>query len=256
MIKSFFLFLPLSAILFVSCATNPVSVSKTGETQIDTTPQPQSESLVANGKRTFDVYKRTKATVSNSQVSRVGNRIQRVVPLQSAEWEFVTFDNTTPNAFALPGGKVGVHTGIIPIAKNDAGLATILAHEIAHVSLNHHDQSSTRSTVTGLLGAVANAALGAGVGQIVQTGANLGYSLPNSRKNEIAADQVGLMFMARAGYDPREAINFWQRFSDYKSANGGGAGTEFLSTHPLDTTRIGKLHEIMPIAVAEYNKNR
>ncbi len=247
--------LSCSALLFVSCATSPVS-SSNGQTYIDTTPKPQSAATIASGQRTFEVYKRSKPTTSNSQVTRVGNRIKSVVPLQGAAWEFVTFSNSTPNAFALPGGKVGVHTGILPIAKNDAGLATILAHEIAHVSLNHHENRSKTSAMTGVLGSVLNSALGGGYSQIIQTGSSLAVNLPNSRANEIAADQVGLMYMARAGYDPREAINFWQRFAAYKQSQGSGASSSFFSTHPLDSTRIAKLKEVLPLAIAEYNKGR
>ena len=249
------LLLASSALFFVSCATSPVSTSN-GKTYVDTTPQPQSAAMVATGKRTFEVYKRSKPMVANSQVARVGNRVKNVVPLQSAAWEFVTFQNTTPNAFALPGGKVGVHTGILPIAKSDAGLATILAHEIAHVSLNHHDKRSQTSAITSIGGAILNSALGGGYDQIIQTGGQLAVNLPNSRANEIAADQVGLMYMARAGYDPREAINFWQRFAAYKQSQGAGSSSAFFSTHPLDSTRIAKLKEILPLAIAEYEKGR
>lgn len=244
-----------STLFFVSCVTSPVSTSN-GKTYIDTRPQPQSAEMVATGKRTFEQYKRSKPRVSNSQVTRVGNRIKNVVPLQGAAWEFVTFQNTTPNAFALPGGKVGVHTGILPIAKSDAGLATILAHEIAHVALNHHDSRSKTGAITSIGGAILNSALGGGYSQLIQTGSQLAINLPNSRGNEIAADQVGLMYMARAGYDPREAINFWQRFAAYKQAKGASGSSDFFSTHPLDSTRIAKLKQVLPLAIAEYEKHR
>lgn len=250
------LFLSLSAVIFVSCASNPVSYSDNGQLKIDTTPKPQSATMIANGARTFEQYKRTKARVSNSQVTRVGNRIKSVVPLSNAAWEFVTFNDRTPNAFALPGGKVGVHTGILPISQNDAGLATIVAHEIAHVTLDHHGNRANTSAITGLGGAILDAALGGGYSQIINTGSQLAINLPNSRQNEIAADQVGLIYMARAGYDPREAIKFWERFAAYKQQNGGSASAPFLSTHPLDSTRISKLKEVLPAAIAEYNKSR
>ena len=132
--------LALPCLIFASCATSPISVGANGATQVDLSPKPQSSSLIQKGVQTFEAYKKSKKQVSNAQVTRVGNRLKRVVPLQGAQWEFATFENATPNAFALPGGKIGVHTGILPIAQSDAGLATILAHEIAHVSLNHHQQ--------------------------------------------------------------------------------------------------------------------
>jgi len=250
--KNALLLLPFAFV--VSCATSPVSTSD-GKTYINTTPKAQSQSQIASGIRTFEVYKKSKPITSSAQVTRVGNRIKNVVPLSGARWEFVTFNNSTPNAFALPGGKVGVHTGILPISKTDAGLATILAHEIAHVSLDHHGSRQKTQTLAGLGGALINSALGGGYGQMINQGAQLGINLPNSRKNEIAADQVGLMYMARAGYDPREAISFWERFAAYKQRQGAQQAAIF-STHPLDSTRISKLKEILPVAVAEYQKSR
>ncbi len=249
-----YIFICLAALLIFSCSTSPVSQSSAA-TQIDTTPRPQSPAMVASGIRTFEMYKRSKPRVSNVQVNRVANRVKRVIQLPSAQWEFVTFKNSTPNAFALPGGKVGVHTGILPIAKNDAGLATIIAHEIAHVSLNHHQQKKNRSALVGIGGSLLNSALGGGYGQIIQTGGQLAFNLPNSRKNEIEADQIGLIYMARAGYDPREAIYFWQRFAAYKNTQGQ-SGTSFFSTHPLDNVRIAKLKQVLPTAIAEYEKSR
>lgn len=239
--------------IFISCATSPVSYNDQGQMQVDTNPTAQSPEMIQSGIRTFETYKRSKPHTSNSQVARVGNRIKNVVPLQGAQWEFVTFQNSTPNAFALPGGKVGVHTGILPIAKNDAGLATILAHEIAHVSLNHHGKKQSRQAIVGLGGALVNAALGGGYSNQISSLGQLGVNLPNSRGAEIEADQVGLMYMAKAGYDPREAINFWSRFAQYKNSKGQSSSPLF-STHPLSSTRIEKLKKVLPVALAEYNR--
>ncbi len=240
-------------LLLVSCASSPVS-SSNGVTTIET-PKTQSAATIASGKRTFELYKQTKAQTSNVQVARVGSRVKSVVSMPSAEWEFVTFSNSTPNAFALPGGKVGIHTGILPIAKTDAGLAAIVAHEIAHVTLNHSEKRASRSALTGLGGSILNAALGGGYDSVISTGSALAINLPNSRSQEIAADQVGLIYMAQAGYDPREAISFWERFSAYKKSAGSGASSEFFSTHPLDSQRIAKLKEVLPLALAEYQKH-
>jgi len=250
------LFLSLSAVVFVSCASvNPVS-NNDGKIQVDTTPKNQSASLLSSGKEAFEQYKRTLPIVSNSQVTRVGNRLKRVVPFSNAEWEFVTFKDDTPNAFALPGGKVGVNSGIIPIAKTDAGLATILAHEIAHVTLDHHQSSQNGRTITGIGGVLLDVALGGGYSEIIQTTGQVAFNLPLSRKNEIAADQVGLVYMAQAGYDPREAVKFWERFGQYKHSHGSGSSSDFLSTHPHDSKRIEALKEILPYAIEEYNKAR
>jgi len=248
-------FLSFITLAFAACATSPVYTDSTGTINIDTTAKTQSQATIATGIRTFEAYKRSKKTTKNSQVTRVGHRIKNVVPLTGAQWEFVTFQNSVPNAFALPGGKVGVHTGILPIAKNDAGLATILAHEIAHVSRNHHEARAKRSALVGLGGAILNSALGGGYSDVIGAGGQLAINLPNSRSAEIEADQVGLIYMARAGYDPREAINFWTRFSEYKKSTGQ-SGTAFFSTHPLDATRIARLKQVLPIAIKEYEKSR
>jgi len=248
------LLLSLSAVIFVSCATtNPVS-SHNGQTTVNTTPQNQSASLVRQGEQAFAQYKKTRPMIANAQVTRVGNRLKRVVPNSSAKWEFVTFRDNTPNAFALPGGKVGVHSGILPITKTDAGLATVLAHEIAHVTLDHHKSKQQQQAITGLGAVLIDAALGGGYSQALQSVGQVAFNLPLSRENEIAADQVGLVYMAQAGYDPREAITFWERFSQYKHSHGRGATSDFLSTHPHDTKRIAALKQILPYAMEQYKK--
>ncbi len=243
---------PLSALFLVSCAT--VSTSNSPRQILDATrPIPQSAATVASGIRTFEMYKRTKPRVANTQVQRVGNRIKNVVPLTNAQWEFVTFKNSTPNAFALPGGKVGVHDGFLPITQTDAGLATILSHEIAHVTLNHHEQARRNSGLVGLGGALLGSALGSQYSGLINTTSELAFNLPNSRKNETEADRVGLIYMARAGYDPREAIKFWERFNAYNKQHGRQLSA-FLSTHPLNETRINTLKQTLPIAMVEYQK--
>lgn len=244
----------LASVILLSCA--PVtSYNSAGQLQLDTSSKSQSPELVATGVRTFEVYKRSKKRVSNSQVSRVASRIQRVVNLPGAQWEFVTFENSVPNAFALPGGKVGIHTGILPIAKTDAGLAAIVAHEIAHVTRGHHASQQRRQKMVGLGGIILNQALGGGNQNAIDTVGQVAINLPNSRAAEIEADQVGLIYMARAGYNPNEAIGFWERFSAYKGSQGQQSSPLF-STHPLDNTRIAKLKKALPLAMAEYNKNR
>lgn len=246
--------LSLLPVLLFSCAA-PSSVSPSGQVAI----RPQSLGLVNTGKRQFQQLKAKTPRVSNSQVQRVANRLTKVIQLPRAEWEFVTFKNNTPNAFALPGGKVGIHTAILPITKNDAGLATVLAHEIAHVSSNHHAARQQRSQTIGIGSAILGGILGAQTGNNytgqIQQGATLAFGLPFSRSQESDADRAGLIFMAKAGYDPREAIGFWQRFAAYNRSKGA-ATPAFLRTHPLDTQRIADLQAFLPIALAEYNKTR
>jgi metalloendopeptidase OMA1, mitochondrial len=195
-------------------------------------------------------------------LQRVGTRIARVAKLPNARWEFVLFESNDPNAFALPGGKVGVYTGILPITKDDAGLATVVAHEIAHASARHGAERVSQGMVAQVGGAVLSAALGAyGIGGATQDlamqayglGTQYGVLLPYSRTQELEADRIGLLYMARAGYDPREAIAFWQRFAAYNSGKGGSA-PEFLSTHPLDQNRIAQLQKFMPQALAQYQR--
>jgi predicted Zn-dependent protease len=171
----------------------------------------------------------------------------------------VLFDDAkTPNAFCLPGGKVGVYTGILPITKDEAGLATVVGHEVAHAVARHGAERVSQ----GLLFQLGGQALDVAMKNNSQTarqvalsayglGGQVGVLLPYSRKQESEADHIGLLYMARAGYDPRAAVDFWKRFAAYKDQHGGGQ-PEFLSTHPLDETRIRLLEALMPQAVAEY----
>jgi len=197
-----------------------------------------------------------------AEVQRVGARIAAVAPVAHAKWEFVLFEDKSPNAFALPGGKVGINTGILPITKNEAGLATIIGHEVAHVVARHGAERMSQDLMIKLGGSALSAALGpnAGVtGDVVRQaygiGTAVGVALPYSRAHELEADQLGLLFMARAGYDPREAIAFWERFRAYGKRQGGRP-PEFLSTHPMDDKRIAALQRHLPRAIAEYERAR
>ncbi|MCG6897433.1 MAG: M48 family metallopeptidase [Thiocapsa sp.] len=197
-----------------------------------------------------------------AQLQSVGRRIAGVVSIPHAEWEFVLFESDEPNAFALPGGKIGVNTGILPITKNEAGLATVIAHEIAHVTARHGAERMSQGLLVQIGGTALSAALG---GQSPVTrdvamqayglGTKVGVMLPYSRVQEYEADRIGLLYMARAGFDPNEAIAFWQRFQAYNHGRGGRS-PEFLSTHPLDAGRIAELQRYLPRAMAEYERTR
>jgi predicted Zn-dependent protease len=172
-------------------------------------------------------------------------------------WEVsVIKDDKTKNAFALPGGKIAVYTGIFPIAKNEAGLAAILGHEVVHALARHGAERMSQGMVA--QAAVVGASLGAasqGINpQIAQLAggalANYGFILPFSRKHESEADYVGLLLAAQAGYDPQEAIHVWERME----AAGGAQPAEFLSTHPSHGTRIKQLDEHMPEALGIYQQ--
>ena len=180
--------------------------------------------------------------------------------MPNAEWEFVVFDDADQiNAFAMPGGKVAVYTGLFKVAKTDADLAVVIGHEIAHVVAKHGSERITQQVLA------AGGALAVNLGtqkmdasdrQIVLVGygaaASLGYLLPYSRLHESEADEIGILYAAEAGYDPRVAIDFWQRMS----ASKDGGVPEILSTHPSDSTRIRRLQAMMPDALQIYEAGR
>ncbi len=197
----------------------------------------------------------------NAMLQRVGQRVAAVAPLPNARWEFVLFDDpNTANAFCLPGGKVGIYTGILPITKDENGLATVIGHEVAHAVARHGGERVSQALIMQMGGEALESALSSQPAQtrslVLQgygLGSKVGVILPYSRAHEMEADELGLLYMARAGYDPRSAIEFWQRFREH-AREKGGAPPEFLSTHPMDTRRIAQIEALMPKALAEYQK--
>ena len=243
--------------LFSGCTTVPV----TGRSQLNLMSPGQEMQL---GLTSFDQLKKetpiSKNPVANALVQKVGKRIAAVAQpdMPAAQWEFVVFESKEANAFCLPGGKVGVYTGIFQITKDEGGMATVLGHEIAHAVARHGGERMSEAMLiqTGgqlLSVSTANsdprwqaiAALAYGVGSQV------GVQLPHNRKQESEADQIGLIYMARAGYDPEAAVAFWQRFGAY-SAQQGNNTPAFLRTHPTDETRVQQLKAWMPRAKAEF----
>ena len=188
----------------------------------------------------------------NDLVAQVGRRIAAVANRPDYAWGFRVIDKNVANAFALPGGKVAVYTGLFPYAQTEAGLATVLAHEVAHV-LAHHGAERISQNMLAQIGLSAlQVGLGNGDPGIVQ-GVALAYGilgeLPFNRRQESEADHIGLILMAKAGYDPREAIGLWERME----AGQGGAGLpEFLSTHPSGETRIQQIQQWLPEALQYY----
>ncbi|NNE92006.1 MAG: M48 family metallopeptidase [Verrucomicrobiales bacterium] len=198
----------------------------------------------------------------NAMLQRVGARLSKVMPVPNAEWEFLVFEDDSPNAFALPGGKVGVHTGIFKITGNEAGLASVVGHEVAHVVARHSGERVSQGVVSAVAVAGASELIGRKTdsrgAQVAGTTALGGIAMLQnrafSRQQELEADQLGALYMARAGYDPRESVELWKRFAAYKDQAGQGGGPAILSTHPVDEVRIRALEQFMPRALQEYRR--
>jgi metalloendopeptidase OMA1, mitochondrial len=192
-------------------------------------------------------------------VVRVAQRLARSTgeAARDFKWQVNLVNNRQVNAFCLPGGKIVVFTGILPYAQTEAGLAAVMGHEMAHAVARHGSQRLLRTSLAQTVMMGANFSMGNMDPQQRQTimaalgaGAQYGMILPFSREHETEADQMGLLYMARAGYDPHEAISFWERMS---TAGGSGA-PEFASTHPSHARRIQDLQEFLPKAMAEYQR--
>lgn len=242
--------------LLGGCATEPV----TGRRQlILLSPAEEMQLGLSEFEKLKQQLPRSKDAAAQALVERVGRRIAAVADLPGAQWEFVLFESKEPNAFCLPGGKVGVYTGILPITRDEAGLATVIGHEVAHAAARHGAERVSRGMALNVLGQVAGSYLGRenpDVAPYFNTayglGAQLGLVLPHSREQEARADQIGLIYMARAGYPPEAAVEFWRRFAEYNRQRGGSQGLWFLRTHPLDEDRIANLQKYLPQARQEF----
>lgn len=246
--------------LFSGCT----SVQETGRKQLMLVSPAQEAQM---GLAAFDQVKQeekiSKDPALNTRIQRIGKRIAASVgrEIPNAQWEFVVFDSPTVNAFALPGGKVGVYTGLIKIASSDDEIAVVMGHEIAHVTSRHGAERTSQNY------AIAGVGLLAAIGMEVKDvdpakrnmalaaygmGTQVGLALPYSRLHETEADSVGLRFAAGAGYDPRAGATFWRKMA----AQGGAKPPEFLSTHPSDATRIANLNKLAPQYMALYQQSR
>lgn len=251
----------LAAVLLGGCQT----VAETGRSQLLLIDSSQEMKL---GFTEFEKLKKntpiSKDTKMTALINRVGNRIASVAKLPGARWEFVLFDKPdVANAFCLPGGKVGIFSGILPVTKTEAGLATVMAHEVAHAVARHGAERMSEGMLFQLGGSILQSAMkdkSVATQKVINSsyglGGQLGVMLPHSRKQELEADHIGVLYMARAGYPPDDAIAFWKRFSNYKSSTGksGSSLNEFFSTHPVDSTRIRNLQKLMPRAQLEYQR--
>ena len=205
------------------------------------------------------------------QVRKVGNRIAKAAEeflidsglgskVDEYNWEFnLIEDDETINAWCMPGGKVAVYTGILPIAQDDNGLAVVMGHEVAHAIAEHGNERMSQSLIVSLGGLALSVALEKKPEKTQDLfltafgiGASVGFILPYSRLHESEADRIGLVLTARAGYDPREAIAFWQRMRE----KGGPRPPEFLSTHPVPESRIKNIRSLIPEAMPYYEKSK
>jgi predicted Zn-dependent protease len=249
----------LAVAVLSGCSTVPV----TGRSQLTLLTASEEMQL---GLSSFEQMKKgtpiSSEPAANALVQKVGKRIAAVAgpDMPNAQWEFVVFQSQDANAFCLPGGKVGVYTGILPITKDEAGLATVIGHEVAHAVARHGGERMSEAIVIQGLGNLLGAGLSKADPAWQAVGATaygvttaVGRELPHSRTQESEADQIGLIYMARAGYDPEAAVQFWQRFAAVNQQQGASTPA-FLRTHPTDETRIRQLREWMPRAKAEYER--
>jgi predicted Zn-dependent protease len=258
------LLLVLLCALLTACTTVPL----TGRNQLILIPDSQVMAL------SFDQYDQflskhevIKGTTAAQMVHRVGGRIQKAVAaylvqngqadlLNGYQWEFNLVKDKQVNAFCMPGGKVVVFTGILAITGDETGLATVMGHEIGHAIARHGNERMSQGLVAQLGGVALGTALSSRPRETQELfmaafglGAQVGVLLPYGRLQETEADHLGLIFMAMAGYDPRRAVDFWQRMDSQKDKN---APPQFLSTHPSHATRIANIKGYLPTAMGYY----
>ena len=256
----------LLAVLLVlaACSTVPI----TGRSQVTLISQ---SSMLAMSFQQYDEFLSTHPTIENSPearlVKKVGRRIQEAVEryfaanglsqqLDDYRWEFHLVQDIAANAWCMPGGKVVIYTGILPLTRDETGLAVVMGHEIAHAVARHGSERMSQVLVAQLGGMALSRAL-AEKPEATQSlwmaaygvGTQFGLLLPYSRLHEKEADHLGLIFMAMAGYDPRAAVDFWGRMTEQ---GAGRKPPEFLSTHPSDRTRIQQIRHLLPEARQYY----
>jgi len=265
MIRSIISLFVLSAMI-IACSKNAL----TGKGQFTLLPESELQTMATTEYQQFLSSNKVVATSNNrdaEMVRRVGQRITKAVDAYYAEkgmtdklagfkWEYNLVDDKAVNAWCMPGGKIVVYTGLLPITQNEAALAAVMGHEVSHALLQHGNQRMSQGLAQ-QLGGVALSVAVANKPQQTQNlflgaygaGTQLGVLLPFSRKHELEADDWGLKFSAMAGYNPQEAINLWKRM---EQASGGQKPPEFMSTHPSEGRRIEQLEKLMPAALKYY----
>lgn len=255
MCRSKLLILTLFSVLVASCSTSP-----TGRGQLIFKSDAELEAQAAS---TFNAYRATlPLTTDRAKIDFVACVAQAVVselnpPYSDIEWELAIFEDQQVNAFAMPGGKIGVYTGILEVTDDEHQLAAVIGHEIAHVTAKHVNERASRGALTGIGIEALAVIMGGGytggaytAQQAMSAGAALGMELPMGRGQESEADVVGLEYMAKAGFDPRAAVDLWQNMA----ALGGKKPPEHLSTHPASETRIENLISQWQKTLPIYNQ--
>jgi predicted Zn-dependent protease len=254
----------IGIIIFISCQPVPITSRK----QLHLIPQSQMTSLgIQSYKEVKDSLKTITGTSESEEVTRVGKKITEAVTtflkqnnetdrVKGFKWQYSLFQDTTINAWAMPGGGIGVFTGILPYTQNDTGLAVVLGHEVAHVIAQHGNERMSQLLLVELGGAGLSVALSQKPQLTRQLalaafglGSQIGVLLPYSRLQESEADRLGLIFMAIAGYNPNAAIPFWERMA---KVGEGKKPPELLSTHPGDKKRIEDIKKYIPEAMKYY----
>ncbi len=263
--RKIFLLIVSSSLFVMACTTNAI----TGRSQLSLVSESSLQQEAVTQYKTFLTENKVVSNTSNKDaemVKRVGTRIANAITKYYADkglsnelagynWEFNLVDNKEANAWCMPGGKVVVYTGLLPITQNEAGLAIVLGHEITHAVAHHGQERISQALVAqgiGIGGDIftsGNSQANSIFKSIYAPSAQIGVLLPNSRKQELEADHYGLIFAAMAGYNPREAIPLWERM---EKLNSGNTTPEILSDHPLDAKRIQKLKSYMPEALKYY----
>jgi len=255
----------ISSIIILSCSTVPL----TGRSQLNMIP---SSEMLSMSYQQYDQFMKENKISTNQQaigmVKRVGSNIKGAVErymtannlsenLKGYNWEFNLVEDEQANAWCMPGGKVVFYTGILPITQDETGIAVVLGHEIAHAIAEHGNERMSQQLLqqagaVGLMVAMKDepAETQAIWLSVYGVGSTVAVMLPYSRTHESEADQLGLIFMAMAGYNPNSAVDFWQRMA----AKGGDSPPEFLSTHPSYETRINDIKKWLPDAMKYYNK--
>lgn len=245
----------IAATLVVACATSP-----TGRSQLMLISDSEMNQM---GTQAFQQMRQQQEVSSNRRVQRyvqcVADAITGELQGEDARmgWEVVVFEDDSANAFALPGGKIGVHTGLLDVAKNQDQLATVVAHEVGHVLSRHGAERVSQQFAAGTAMQMVNAYVGDESSNssklamaMLGLGTQVGVLLPYSRIQESEADVIGLDLMAKAGFDPRQSVNLWRNMA----SQGGGRPPELLSTHPAPDSRIRELQDRMPRAMEFYNQ--